>query len=1343
MSKSLTLAKLQKLVASISLTALVASLLVVPSVTQAHWADAAYAALGDTTQSARYEDSMNKCEFSAMLTRAFDLEQEVVANDFTDVPAWCEPYVGAMLANHFASGRNATTFGAADNMPRGEAFKMLANALGTVDAEVPAGHSAEFVGMEWAEAATGGLVRDGFVTGDDNTGNLRPYDHTNRAEGFVLAWRAGGEPAPVDPPVTVEGDLMVSLSSDTPVAKSIPKNGFEIPFTTIRLSAEASSNPVTVTQLELSRAGLGSASDFTRVKLYVGDTQVGSERTISTSTNTAIFPLTSNALVVPAKGFVDVEVRGDMAGGAIDGSEHRLGLASMEAVTTAGGAVGGSFPIFGQTMTLANVSVGSLTVALTDVSGDLEVGDTDEVLGRVQLTASSAEDVTVTKLRYKQTGSANNEDLANLKLYHGAIMVAENPTWDGDYAVFNMVDSPLSINKGDDVNLVLRGDVVGGINNTVGFKVKDAKDVIAYGNVLGFRANITEDTTTAITSRDIVGGALNFSLSASNPPSQDVGIGAENVEFMRFNVVTAGDAVVMQDFDLSLTPATAAASELTDIKVSKLNADGTVGATVAGPVDGSETTGSTLEIIDFTDDWDVPAQTTQTYVVTADVATAVSASDTFIFAIDVSGVNAEYVSTGDAVATADITPSTDVTGSTMTVAAPTLTVSLASTPQSKTVVKNSTDVEIAGFNLKANTVSDLTVTSLTLTQYTAGTDDYQDVSNIRLFEKMADGSLVSLTSSKGLTSNATPTAVFSSLNKVVTMGNTIKVVAVADIPSSATATNTFGLGIAASNISAQDEKGRTSTVTVSGLPVNNTPTVVVTIAGAGSLAAALDGDTPTASVFSTGTTGNPVTDVRFSATNEAFEVTKFQITTDNSSDADEVESFTATYTNEAGTEVSLTESINTLGTASFAVTSGNGVYVPAAGDATLHIKANLNSEATGADSGTTLGVDLDFDTNFEAFGLGSNSRVTSVGTANIQGSNHAVYAAELLANVSTTSPSSSGVTEGSGQTVFQFDLTAKGENTPSVMAAAVTVSGTATLDTTNATGAATLLNSSGNVVATESYVSAGAAGVSDGGSASTTTIGFDMTDTTVLDGIPIGANVLIYDASATTYYSRTIATLPSTGDVTFTPAIASYDDAITDTMTYLPLQPGSGKLYFGAATPLGGNLADAATTVTLASTAGFALGDSLTVRGATSTGLVIECTMATITNLTATVATASAAACTSDLTIVYNYDTTDSNTVQTAVAYVGLIGEEVSGTETFTVKGDLTGATPSSGTKTVQLRINAGSDLSWNDDWSDLTDDMDNAYENTSFIIQNDNLNQEETGYTNFPQTGAALSFQG
>ncbi len=1350
MDISFDLRKIRKSIAGLSILAVLTSLVsfagfasaAFSDVPSSHYASDAIETASDAGWVNGYangnfgpNDKMTRAQLAKVVSLAFDLDVSAAADfdsNFSDMPGGdLDAYVKTVAANGVMTGYadGSGKFGSNDSVERQDLAVVLYRLLGvTAKTSSPFGfddvdsgtYYFDAVGTLWWWQVVNGLDNDTFGTGKD----------VIRADAVLMIVRSQGDLELRDPETVPSGDgeLEVYLASSTPEETSVPKNGFEVPYTTIVFDASDSDSDVEVTSITVSREGLGDHDNFDKVKLYVGRDQLGSERTISSETDTAEFNLSSDPLVVPEGSKVLVSIVGDMAGGSISGASNSLGIESEDDVE-ADASVSGDFPVFGEEMELANVEVGTLTVSQTDVTGDIDIGDTDEVLQRFSLEAGSEEDVSVERIRIKHVGSANGDDYANLELREAGVAVGEYE-WDDDYLVFDF-EEPIEIQDGEDLNFVLYGDVVGGVSSTSAFEIKETEDVIAFGGTHGFRVSVTA-ASFAPTSRSIEGGVLNVSLASDNPPTDEIGIGEEKVEFMRFNLTTGGDAVLITNFGLDLTPATAAATELNNVKIWRVTENGTLGAAVAGPVDPDEATVSTLDSLVFTDDWLVGAQGTETFAVTANVESSVSANDTFRFDIDVSDIEAEYDSDGDSVASADL-PSSDVTGSVMTVSAPTLTVTAAAQPADQTIVKNAQDVEIVAFNLKANGVSDLTVTSVELDLNGSGTQDYNDVNNIQLYLD-DDGVWTPAGGGSRNISSSTSAVVFST-NFSVEQDSSVRLLVVADIPSTAVAGHIFSLGFeAAGNFTVNDDEGSTSNVTVTlaaGNAADTTGDVEVTVASAGSLAAAIDGSTPSASVVSTDSAMVPVTTVNFSATNEDFEVTQFQVKVDDAADADEVESITVQYENEAGETITSTESL-AGSTANFA---GESLWVAKGGDADLWIFVNTAEEADGADSVTTLGVDLDYDTNFEAFGDASNSRVTSVGAADVAGNHHSVYASDLLVKVNSGTPTGDS-TGAAGKDAFKFDLKSAGENTPSLMAVAVTVSGNATLGiastgTISATGSALLKDGEGNTEATEAYVTA----TSDASTAASTSFGVAALSS--INGIPRGATVLIWDDSADAFYARTTTVYTGT-TVTFTPAITSYDDAATDTLTYLPLQPGAGKLYFGAASALGANLADTGTTVTVASTSGFSVNDTVTVRGTTTAGVVIACTGTISAIGSATAMTISAADCTSDGTIDYDYDTPNLG-----VAYTDLIDEEIAAAgETFTVNGDTTGAEPSStGSRTIQLSLAAGSDIDWNDDWSDVGDDVDNGDENTSFLIQSTLLNVEKDGYSTFPLTGGALKF--
>ena len=188
------------------------------------------------------------------------------------------------------------------------------------------------------------------------------------------------------------GDLTVRVDGSTPDSQDIPKNGANILFSVFALEAGANED-VRVEQLVLSREGLGLPGDFDNVKLYVDGVQVGGEKTVNSTTNTATFNLTSQPIMIDAGSTVLVEVRADMNGA--ENSQNKFCLNTTNDVTAYGEttdaelAVDGDFAACGEYMTTTSASVGTLTYKISQPStADINVGDTKVIMTKLRLDAA-------------------------------------------------------------------------------------------------------------------------------------------------------------------------------------------------------------------------------------------------------------------------------------------------------------------------------------------------------------------------------------------------------------------------------------------------------------------------------------------------------------------------------------------------------------------------------------------------------------------------------------------------------------------------------------------------------------------------------------------------------------------------------------------------------------------------------------------------------------------------------------------------------------------------------------------------------------------------------------------
>jgi hypothetical protein len=232
------------------------------------------------------------------------------------------------------------------------------------------------------------------------------------------------------------------------------------------------------------------------------------------------------------------------------------------------------------------------------------------------------------------------------------------------------------------------------------------------------------------------------------------------------------------------------------------------------------------------------------------------------------------------------------------------------------------------------------------------------------------------------------------------------------------------------------------------------------------------------------------------------------------------------------------------------------------------------------------------------------------------------------------------------------------------------------------------------------------------------------TGTTVLTvsdstGIPVGSNVMV--SINGTVVTREVSFVPGGTTVTVDSAV-TLCDGTTDYVYYRPLQPGTGRLYFGAQTTLGANLVNGTSTdVTVANTDGFAYGDTITFVGYNAAGeqlagVAVITGIPSATHLDFGAGATVSGAVTGVNTIVFDYlSGTAANAINkkangAAVVYVGTgangsINKQITAgtTVVFMVKGDTTGATTN---ETLLLEIASASDFIWTDSllWTVNTD---------------------------------------
>lgn len=902
--------------------------------------------------------------------------------------------------------------------------------------------------------------------------------------GQVPAYARGGS---VTPP-SATGPLSVSLSPDNPAGKTITLNAAGVEMMKARFSGTG-----TVNTLTLKRLGAGDTDDFNNLYIYDGATRLVSGKVFSTATGEVTF-----LVDVPVNGTKDLTFVAEMASST--NNAGNVNYLQLKEVTLSGGSSVSGLPVNGNNFTSSGASSGTSTITKSGTLDNPTVGQKGALVSEFKLTTAT-EGGTVKRLTMINGGTIKYSDLTNVKIKTGDKEWSGTSTSKG-YLVFDL-GSGHFISKGGNAIFKVYADVAGKKDETIDLYFEYDTDTNVIGDQYGQAMAVTDtalDSASDATTLTSQGGALTLVFNGPNAKTiatqvTDVTLleysmtAASNIEVRKTEFTLCADtgndgtydsAIVQADWD-----------DLTDIKV--WNAD--TNTVVMGPKDATafddaDDAGSCPNSKDgpqeiFTDVFDLTAGQTYNFKVTGDVDTSLGSGTQLLdtdsvfkiilddYSDDAGDVTVlKYSGTNTAVAAADIVPRADIAGNNITIAAASLTLSLAGTPASQTKVKGTKDVDVVGITFAAAQASALKVTQIVLTGYAAdggtgtgnttydeGTPDNDNDSGISVANVMSNvelwesGTNVLVAGSSKVTSNqlsvgGTGTITFSNLSWEIPAGTSKTVLVRADLSSNAVSgtSDLYAFDIAATgNVTALDVDS--NTINAGNAAVNGTltPTRVLTVAGSGSMTIAQAADSPRKGALYWGQTNAPISKFRLSATDEGQFIEKLTIAASNSTEnthaGNNVKTVYLTYKNKAGDTMTKSQSFGSAASVNFnwASTDANRPYVPQDSSLDLSVNADLRTKAEGATptnaSPATVSFSLDlvdsfngsYANGFRAVGDGSGTVLDGSSTSfvnDVLGSNDQyVYRVfPEIAQVSLPSPYNLIGTP----TVFKFTITAKG-----------------------------------------------------------------------------------------------------------------------------------------------------------------------------------------------------------------------------------------------------------------------------------------------------------------------------
>jgi len=792
-------------------------------------------------------------------------------------------------------------------------------------------------------------------------------------------------------PVT-DGDLTVTAQDlgDTMVVP-LYASGVEV----LKFKLQASGD-VTVNSVTIDREGVGAYSDFEYLYVYEGSDRLSNAKSISSDSDSVTF---SNLDIDLDSGESKIlTIKADMdTSGAGSGNINYL---KLSAIGITGGDVAG-LPITGPTISIASSSAASLTIATGGTPTNPAIGTNQAVLAKLRLHTVANEKVKFHQVTLTNSGSVDLPNVDNWKLYKGNDVLAEGEV-SGDHVNF-VLDEPYLMEKGASRYFDVKGDLTASnkASETIKLYLEETTDLLCIGQSFGYGAKVDNSFTSSTGSTELTLQGGDLTVSFNGPEAQTLAQGAEDVTWFEFSL-TAKQNVTIKNlyaniYHSSDITTAYAGNYITDIRVVDIDS----GNTVVGPVDLSSYTdsGGAYASYTYTEDFDLNANETRNFKVTADLNTSLAAG-TYYFKLgsvansnvfgstdvksrDVSG---EYIT--------NIIPSTEIQGRNMTVGAASLTVALASTPVSDTYVTSASDVDAVGFLFGAGAGSDITVNSVKVKASVdanadtvfAAASETESSNAVYAYELFSSVSLWQGDTQLGSTEvfNSSGEATFDSFSFTIPADTTKKLTVKANIASTAPdqgSSDVIKVDIAdvSADISAEDESGNTVTCGSSDYPNGSdalTATSAVTISSAGTLYVD-DYDKPNAAIVVAGAEDVAFSKFRFTAVDEAFYVKKLTFDNANSNFDDAISLVTASYPDENGDTQTITGSLAS-GEATISFPSSAYFYVPKDDDADITIYVDLSDIAqttSGDDPALSLSRDRTNDDQFEAIGVGSGTTI--------------------------------------------------------------------------------------------------------------------------------------------------------------------------------------------------------------------------------------------------------------------------------------------------------------------------------------------------------------------------------
>ncbi|NUQ57219.1 MAG: peptidoglycan-binding protein [Candidatus Paceibacter sp.] len=931
------------------------------------------------------------------------------------------------------------------------------------------------------------------------------------------------------------GGLTISAATQ-PLVTFAVERATRVPFTNFTLTA--GSQDVTITGVNVERTGLAADGVFAGIVLL---DESGSQLGIAKTFNSEHKATIGDAVTIKAGQSKTFTVAGNMntdASGYLNSNNGLTAYLSVTGVVTSA-TVSGLLPISGAGHSInGNLTIGNVTNdrgsldpnSSTGAVITKNIGTTNYTFAAVKFTPDSVEKIRVKSIRWNQSGSAGASDLANIKTYIDGAAYDTVVSSDGKYYTSTFGDG-IVVDKGGNIEISVKGDIVGGSGRTIDFDIYRNTDVYMVGetNKYGITppngSSDPTDDSSNFSSGNPWYDASQISVSAgtitvtkaTSVASQNIAENVLNQPLGGIVVEVKGEPISANNliFHFQLSSGDGDVEDLTNITL--VDENGTV---AAGPADGS---GADVDYgtVTFSDTVTFPVGT-KTYTLKGKLGTNFANNQTVVASTTPSSdwSNVTGQTTGNTISGSSITSSV-ITGNTMTVKSAVVTLSVSTNPVAQTVVSGAQGFTFANYLFDATASGeDIKFGSLPL-EYNTGGATATNINNCILY----DGETALNTGSNVVNPTAagsSTTFTLDSAGLVIPKGTTKTVALKCNIVAGGTGTYRWGYDSGSSPSATGVTSGQSATITE-----NDSAGQAMALTSGGTLTVEEDSSQPNYAAVNANSSVE-IGVIKFTAANEAINLRKLglQLTNTASSSVSDLTQLTLW---DGSTQVGSLVLTGSTGTS----TLTSDFIVPKDGSKLMKIKADLAAVGTAlaGTQGAFIAVDYIGAGNAEGVGQSSGTTINSTSGATSFAGVRMFRSTPIVAQL--TVPSQTLVTQ-SETNVYRFSVKADPSTSNGIGLYKITVN-VATSSASAVSGTTTLTNL--KVFAyTDSGFSSPVTGFTNGQVVSTIAGLINGDNDAVLSSI-------LQIPAGSTYYFKVV------GDTTLTAGTGTFSGSVTTKVT--------------------------------------------------------------------------------------------------------------------------------------------------------------------------------------------------